>query len=397
MVDCSMRMLPSTAIYYGSLQIHVLDNDSFDMQRRTEALALIERLLGEALGGTKAGLAEASLERLGGGRTSARVYQATFSTETDEAAGEPVLLKLALRGDGEDEKFRYDTYARDGLPIGVRPDLLAFMQSENLDGLVFTYCGERNRAKAETLTDRLRAGDVRSLDMTLAVYLDATAGTWRRADALRVDADIGQRYLARYFGGQASSVAETIEMLRARVEACFGAMPDNGDPVVGGARLSSHFDALFARDVTQSYRSCIVHGDLNSDNVIMVGEPGGIALVDFQKTGRGHVYEDLVHLEQSVRINSPPHASFDEVWRDEQIIARAGETLDAGAYVTAIRKVRACARAAFGDIDNAAHYQFAIAATGLRLMRATDISEMALARIAAGALFAARAFNETVR
>jgi hypothetical protein len=52
----------------------------------------------------------------------------------------------------------------------------------------------------------------------------------------------------------------------------------------------------FAND----YSSCIIHGDLNGDNII-VGSDGNWYLLDYAHTGRGHVFHDFIYLELSIR------------------------------------------------------------------------------------------------
>jgi tRNA A-37 threonylcarbamoyl transferase component Bud32 len=66
-----------------------------------------------------------------------------------------------------------------------------------------------------------------------------------------------------------------------------------------------------------------VHGDLNTDNMLIVRQANGIKLVDFHKTGREHVFEDLVALEHSVRINHPADPAVDRLLQIEGDIAGA--------------------------------------------------------------------------
>ena len=115
-----------------------------------------------------------------------------------------------------------------------------------------------------------------------------------------------------------------------------------------------------------------------------------MTLVDFLKTGRGHVYEDLVALEASVRINYPPDASFGEILETERRIALGLRLPRNDPYSASIRKVRDAALRHFGRVEDDANYHFAVAAIGLRLMRALDLSHIARARITASALWAAK-------
>jgi hypothetical protein len=150
---------------------------------------------------------------------------------------------------------------------------------------------------------------------------------------------------------------------------------------------------LFASKRKRAYHSCILHRDLNTDNIVVAHDPDCVTLIDFQKTGRGHVYEDLVALEASVRINFPPAASFSEILETERLIALARQQPRTDPYAVSIRKIRHAAFSYFGRLEDEANYQFAVAAVGLRLMQAIDLPEFARARITAGALWAAKALT----
>jgi hypothetical protein len=107
------------------------------------------------------------------------------------------------------------------------------------------------------------------------------------------------------------------------------------------------------------------------------------------KTGRGHVYEDLVSLEVSVRINYPRDAANGDILETERLIA-LGRLHRKKPYAAAIRRIRAAAFDYFGRVEDDAAYHFAVAAIALRLMEATDLTHVARARITASALWAAK-------
>ena len=136
---------------------------------------------------------------------------------------------------------------------------------------------------------------------------------------------------------------------------------------------------------------------MNSDNVLVGSEGARLAFVDFQHTGRGHVYEDVAALETCVRINYPGDTSFGDILETERLIARGPVgrlPLPRASYAAAIRKIRAVAFSYFGRLEDSSTYHFAIAALGLRLMQAVDLSPIARARITASTLWAAKALTE---
>jgi hypothetical protein len=105
------------------------------------------------------------------------------------------------------------------------------------------------------------------------------------------------------------------------------------------------------------------------------------------------VHEDLMAVEASVRINYPEDAAFGDILEKERRIALGRRPPRADPYSASIRKIRDAASSYFGRAEYGANYHFAVAAIGLRLMQAVDLTHIARARITASALWAAKALE----
>jgi len=362
-----------------------------------EVLTLIRRLAVSAgVTATDLPLVSAILVPLSGSRSGARVFKLTpFFGPGRNTKGPPVVMKIASRAQGLSEKANYDKFVRRALPAACRPDLLAFDRTRAYSGLCYSFAGgsdRSGRSRPDTLTDCLRRGDVSKLKLVLRGFFDPLRHTWYGPALMRAESDISRRYLDRYFTGP-RSIAKAEAALLACAARYFKARWENGRYVIGALSFPSPRTTLFAAGATSGrkrpYRSCILHGDLNSDNIVIAGDAEGVAVVDFQKTGRGHVYEDLIHIEESVRINYLRDASFSEVLEKERLIA-LGRRFRDDPYCASIRKIRDVACAYFGSVEDEANYHFAVAAIGLRLMQAVDLTHIARARITASALWAAK-------
>jgi hypothetical protein len=234
------------------------------------------------------------------------------------------------------------------------------------------------------------------VELVLRRIFDPLRDTWYGPGLVRTERDIARRYLDRYFTGPRSTAA-TEATLRACAARYFNARQRDGRYVIGRLSFPSPRATVFASDRKRPYRSCILHGDLNSDNIVVVDDdPAGATVVDFEKTGRGHVHEDLIHVEASVRINYARDASFGEILEKERLIALAQRRPDNDPYSVSIRKIRDAAFRYFGRVEDDANYHFAVAAIGLRLMQARDLSHTARARITASALWAAKALAREI-
>src|SRR5262249_50622928 len=289
----------------------------------------------------------------------------------------------------------YDQLVRRGLPAACRPDLLAFGRTRAYSGLCYSFAGRSGGSGIDTLTDCLRRGDAAKVELLLRRIFAPMRDTWYSPALFRAESDIARRYLDRYFTGPRST-AETEATLRACAARYFNARQKDGRYVIGRLSFPSPRAILFASGRKRSYRSCILHGDLNSDNIVVADDPAGVTVVDFQKTGRGHVHEDLIHIEASVRINYVRDASFSGILEKERLIALGRRGTRNDPYSAAIRKVRDAAFRYFGRVEDDANYHFAVAAIGLRLMRTVDLSHVARARITASALWAAKALAREI-
>jgi hypothetical protein len=381
-----------------------------------EALSLIRRLAVSAgLSSADQAPSAVTLEALTGGRSAARVFKLTpFFGPGRQAKGPPVVVKITSHAEGASEKANYDKFVRRALPAACRPDLLAFGRTRAYSGLCYSFAGRAKGSGIDTLTDCLQRGDATKVELVLRRIFAPLRDTWYSPARFRAERDIARRYLDRYFTGPRST-AEAEATLRACAARYFNARQKNGRYVIGGLSFPSPRALLFASGRERPYRSCILHGDLNSDNIVVTDDPAGVTVVDFQKTGRGHVHEDLIHIEGSVRINycrdtlvprqlGPEagcretdadrypvrDASFGEILEKERLIALGREPPGNDPYSAAIRKIRRTAFRYFGRVDDHANYHFAVAAIGLRLMQIVDLSHAARARITASTLWAAK-------
>lgn len=333
------------------------------------------------------------MKALSGGR-NARVFKLTPRFNSSHGgkgtSGAPVVVKITQRARGLSEKANYEKFIRAALPAACRPDLLGYASTRAYAGLCYSYAGRSGASRVDTLTHCLQRGDAAKVGLVLRRIVDPLRDTLYTPARLQMQSDIARRYLKRYFTGTRSTAAAEAA-LGTYAARYFNARREGGRFVIGEHTFPSPRALLFASGGKRPYLSCILHGDLNSDNIVLANNPAGVALVDFEKTGRGHVYEDLIALEASVRINYARDATFREMLEKERLIALGGRAPRDDPYCTAIRNIRTAARRYFGRAEDDANYHYAVAAIGLRLMLAVDLTHAARARITASTLWAAKA------
>src|SRR3546814_6418707 len=112
--------------------------------------------------------------------------------------------------------------------------------------------------------------------------------------------------------------------------------------------------------------------------MVFVGPNGApVQLIDFPRTGRGHVYQDLVSLEASVRINYPSEASYDDILKTERLIARGESGIPEDPYELAIGKIRDAAHRIFCSEAAQAAFHFAVAVVGWGWLLGTERADAA--------------------
>lgn len=363
------------------------DDRTLSAVERDEALALIRQLMGE-VERRLPGLADVlHVKPLPGGRSTAKVLKLTFGER--DGSGLALVVKIASVEEGKAEKQRFEAFARDLLPEMSRPELLAFTYAGEHAALCFTFVGGPNGGGAATLTDHLQRGNAAAVDLVIERLFPIVRDHWYAPELLRSESDLAARYLDRHFKGRVGGgVAQAETTLFDLASRYLGGREVGGRWKIDGEWFPSPVEALFGPPLQRTYRSCILHGDLNSDNILVTG--GFPIMVDFRKAGRGHVYEDLVALEASMRINYRCRERQDGVLETERRIAYGNAGACDDPYSRTIMKIRDLAASCFGDRAVGVDYHFAVAAIGLRLMHAVDLEATAHARIAASTILAGK-------
>lgn len=378
--------MPPEIVFSGDPPLGALDENR-------EMISLVRLVLDDAgVGVGEPAVDTIMLEAMGGGRSGAHIFKVKLATSSDRGSrGPSAVVKISPLAEGTCERANFDQFARAHLPLAYRPDLLGYAEMGDHSALCYSFVGGSERP--ESLSDRLAAGDLAALEYVFSSLVETLWQSWYGSHLIEAETDLSRYYLDRYFENMAAATRAE-EALFAYASRFFNAEHGRQRCSIGGTAFPSVSGVLFSCKDERAYRSCILHGDLNSDNVILGRDRRPALLVDFHRTGRGHVFQDLVSLEASVRINYPSNAPLCDIVETERLIAFGDPRTCMDPYATAICGIRDAARRFYRFGETPSNYQFAVAAVGLRLMRAEDLSDAALARITASTLWSARALLE---
>src|SRR3546814_778424 len=177
------------------------------------------------------------LEPLGGGRSASYVFKAIPLADSDhERRGAPVVVKISPLDEGSREKANYDCFVRPFLPAECRPDLLGFATANGRAALCYSFVGDGGRP--ETLTDRLAAGDLATLDRVLLTLFGRLNQSWYGSSQIKAEADLARYYLHRYFEGPIAA-AEAENRLHDCAARYFGARPLEAGCMIGATAFPS--------------------------------------------------------------------------------------------------------------------------------------------------------------
>jgi hypothetical protein len=362
---------------------------------QTRAQALIAKL-GQIPGLQQLGAPRLEFKVLAGGRSGARVLMLSSVPQAEQPDNlAAVIVKIAPYEKVAQEKANFDRFVGQVLPVELRPELLGFAATHDVGALCYS-CASPAGISPRTLTDHLNEGDAQVVRLVLQKLGDGLRRSWYDAAATRLEQCIADRYQRRFFKDPSTILSSEAKLAR-DAALYFGAGVQSPHYSIDDVVFPSPCAVLFDQLQRLSFRSCVIHGDLNSDNIIASPDDDRVHLVDFEHVGEGHVYEDLASIEASIRINYPNAASFTQILECERLIADpCGQGPD-NAYAQAVADVRRTAMWLFGSVDDASRYHFAIAAIGLRLMQAIDLQDYARARITASTLWATQALAKRYR
>jgi CheY-like chemotaxis protein len=334
----------------------------------------------------------AELEKLGGGRSGSLVVTAKLSVDGEKLEFIPVVLKISPIERARAEHANFQRYVKLILPYPWRIDVIGYGETRHWGAIAYSYAFGLQSAY-ESLTEVLQRGDGKTYT---AVVNDifATGKIWYDNKYRDATPLLWQFYFAKYFAPeyrrQACERGFSAYMTR------LGVNPTANEMVIDGTSYPSPERALFRR-FQRPGTTTICHGDLNGNNVVVTKKDRAITFIDFQDTGRGHVFEDFVALESSARLYFKTAAtaklSLSEIIKAELKLNRTSLTTAPAVsksllpYANLVLPIRFKAKKAFPTVDKV-EYFYALAAFHYRLMRLRDLENSQMTR-AAGCMFAA--------
>lgn len=339
----------------------------------------------------------AQIQPLGGGRSGSLVLRVQLSASSRSLDFVPVILKISPIERAREEHANFQRYVQLILPYNWRIDVMGYGEVRDWGAIAYSvaFGGKKEFAP---LTEFIEDSDRKTFNRVVDMIFGANGNIWYDPKFQREVPSLAKHYVLKYFSPD-YRLNTAREGLTTFLDG-IGAQPQSVDLFdIAGEIFPAPWRALFQR-FAHSGTMTVCHGDLNSNNIIVTADGRQITFIDFQETGRGHVFEDFVALESSTRLyfqaerNARPTTAALRARIEAEYLMLSGPNTKLSPtqitlvpYRDLIIRIRAKARSIFPDVDPV-EYLYALAAFHYRLARIADLTSTQRLRITA-CMFAA--------
>ncbi len=263
---------------------------------------------------------EIKLTPLTGGRSGSDVYKIEAFSSDSMVHTVPAVLKISPKNKADIEIENYNRFVKWTLPYTWRVDLLGTGFTKKLGGICYSFIlGGSHPFDSFTYYIENANDDV--INAVIKQVFSPKMKTWY--NSVEKEDNINMRYSNRYFW-DTSMNCESAKFIDV-TQKYFNGFIQSNSVLINDYTFPLPVDDLFA-EPHGNYHSCICHGDLNSNNII-ASINNDFIFIDFQDTGRGHVFEDFVTLEASIRMNYPIDSNIDllDILRNEMELTATGK------------------------------------------------------------------------
>ncbi len=307
------------------------------------------------------------ISKLAGGFSGSKVYKFNTFNSKSKLESVPAVLKVSEREWAASELNNYNKFVKWGLPYKWRVDLLGSGETKSLGAVAYSFIQGDSGVDFNSLTYFLETGSFDVVRKVIERIFSPNMRRWYGEELIESSTNIVEHYSKRYFSGAEAKATSALVFNRVASDT-FRAIVQGKRLAVAGIVVVEPHARLFGTPMDR-YLSCICHGDLNSNNVI-VSKLEDVIFIDFQETGRGHVFEDFVTMESSIRLfgkSTEPsnwlHYLEDEIQAGQSVAHAKSESFEI------IQTIRGLAKANFPN-ESFQNYYYALAVFHYRLLRA---------------------------
>jgi Phosphotransferase enzyme family len=243
-----------------------------------------------------------TLRATNGGRSESLVLKANIRTDQG-ASMMPTILKMSGRESARRERDNYEQYVKWHLSHQYRVDSLGYGETKDWGLFAYSFAfGDEVEPKA--ITNYIEDCEFTKLQGMIPRIFSLDGRKWYSPNVLKSEVDLETYYSRRLFPRNDSTDRSAVVFDNILTDVFAGKSDFSATRTVIDDQEypgRSLITAMAPRD----YLSCICHGDLNSNNILVAAGAHSeeqLVFIDFQDTGRGHVFHDFISFEAGIRL-----------------------------------------------------------------------------------------------
>lgn len=238
-------------------------------------------------------------------------------------AGQPFIIKCGDVREINSEYQRFKDYVQNFIGGGRITSVIERRRTAHLGGIVYSLLGTASN-RLESFGDFYKRAELPQIKEALDDLFLVTCGQWY-ANPGRVELhDLTAEYVQNL-----ELSAETLEQDRINLKSAQGKEQLRISGLAEDRLFTDPVLAMMKQYFVEPTYICPTHGDLSESNVLM-DETGHTWLIDFGRTGPGHILRDVAELDTDVRFQllGESEATLDERLKLEEALCRAKQFSD---------------------------------------------------------------------
>ena len=212
-----------------------------------------------------------------------------------DGAGQQVVVKFGERSLIETEYNNFLNYVQNFISGSRSTNVVTRRSTPHLGGIVYSLLGSASH-QLESFGSFYQHSDTHQVEQTLNHLFLNTCGQWY--------ANLGKiqpHNLTSEYTQLLGLTAENLEQALHNLKSAQGKEKLKFTSLPNIPNFTNPVWAIASHAFIKPTYTCITHGDLNENN-FLIDEAGHTWLIDFGRTGTGHILRDVAELDAIVRI-----------------------------------------------------------------------------------------------
>jgi hypothetical protein len=309
---------------------------------------------------------KAYLYPMNGGFSSSKVFRMVCVTDNNESIINSVL-KCSPIDNAKKEAENYLNYVKWYLPYTWRPEMLSYQYGKK-NGMICYSFAYNDDKPFTSLTEQIENTNIEKVSLAVSkIFSDSTKKWYSLSNQDTKTQSIRDYYDELYFAKYSQNPQLEIGSHIEDHLSSLGFQSDKDSFNIGGIKYPKTKD-LFLYNVTDETKTCICHGDLNTNN-IMISDDNEFIFIDFQDTGIGHVFHDFIVFDICLRLYHKTDFDMIKLLEIENKLAKDVDYTGTSDQIVSM--MQSIKRAAFANMpdENKITYNVGMAMRAFRLLK----------------------------